>query len=367
MSQDIAFMRQALRLAARARGRTSPNPMVGAVIVRDGLVVGKGYHPHAGAPHAEVFALDQAGQRARGATLYVNLEPCSHHGRTPPCAEAIQEAGVSRVVAAIEDPNPLVSGKGLALLRQAGIQVEVGVCAQEARQLNEAFLTYITRKRPFVILKYAMTLDGKIATASGDARWVTGEKARAYVHRLRGEADAILVGIGTVLKDDPELTARRRNDKNPIRIILDSQARIPTEARVLQTISQAPTWIVTTSKASMDRIEALHACGAAVLVVEEDTQGRVDWHSLLRTLGEREIVSLLVEGGGTVHASALEAGVGDKVLAFIAPRIIGGTMAPTPVEGKGIDRMAEAIPLTDISIRRLGGDLLVQGYLRRIW
>ncbi|MCC6442896.1 MAG: bifunctional diaminohydroxyphosphoribosylaminopyrimidine deaminase/5-amino-6-(5-phosphoribosylamino)uracil reductase RibD [Armatimonadetes bacterium] len=359
-------MKRALRLAARAKGRTSPNPMVGAVLVRDGTVVGEGYHPFAGAPHAEALALREAGERARGAVLYVTLEPCSHYGRTPPCADAVIEAGVTRVVAAMEDPNPLVFGRGFARLREAGIAVEVGLCGAEARRLNEVFITYITRNRPFVILKYAMTLDGKIATAAGDARWVTGEKARGYVHRLRAETDAILVGLGTVFKDDPLLTARRQGARNPARIVLDSRARIPLRSRLLATLAEAPVWVAVTEQAPRERVAALESLGAEVICPGSDASGRVAWKPLLGLLGERGVMSLLVEGGGSVHASALESGVGDKVMAFIAPKIVGGAEALSPVEGQGVAAMAEAHRLSDVAVRRFGEDILIEGYLRKV-
>lgn len=363
-AEDEEYMRMALALAARAKGRTSPNPMVGAVLVSEGRVVGRGYHRYAGGPHAEVYALREAGERARGATLYVNLEPCSHFGRTPPCADALIAAGVKSVVAAMEDPNPEVSGKGIARLMAAGIEVRTGLLRDRAERLNEVFIKYITRRLPFVALKCAMSLDGKIATWKGASRWITGEKARDFVHHLRDTYDAVMVGIGTVLQDDPQLTTRLKRGKgrNPLRIVVDSKLRIPLTSRVLTDTAVAPTLVVTTPDASPEKAEEIRARGAKIMRVEGGPSG-VNLAALLRELGKIGVTSILIEGGGELNASAFLSGIVDKVYAFIAPKIIGGRGAITPVEGDGVEEVGDAIPLHFSTFRRLGGDLLIEAYV----
>ncbi|AEF93934.1 riboflavin biosynthesis protein RibD [Desulfotomaculum nigrificans CO-1-SRB] len=363
MDQDKHFMQMALELARKARGRTSPNPMVGAVVVKDGQVVGQGWHAKAGTAHAEVVALADAGEQARGATVYVTLEPCCHHGRTGPCTEALLKAGVKRVVAAMTDPNPLVAGKGLAILRDAGVEVQVGVLESEARQLNEIFIKYITTGRPFVVLKAATSLDGKIATATGESKWITGAAARTEGHRLRDIYDAILVGVNTILADDPALTTRlpEGRGKDPIRVVVDSTARTPTSARVLIQQSAAHTIIATTEAAPAERRASLMAAGAEVLVVPG--QGpRVDLVKLMELLGQRQITSVLIEGGGKINGSALAAGIVDKVAWFLAPKIIGGDAAPGPVRGAGIMSLNDATKLYNVSLQRVGEDILITGY-----
>jgi diaminohydroxyphosphoribosylaminopyrimidine deaminase/5-amino-6-(5-phosphoribosylamino)uracil reductase len=361
---DKNYMKLALKLAARARGRTSPNPMVGAVVVKDGNIVGQGFHQKAGTPHAEIHALKEAGPEARGATLYVTLEPCCHYGRTGPCTEAIIQAGISRVVVAMADPNPLVAGKGLKRLEEAGISVTLGVMEDEARQLNEVFLKYIATKMPFVVVKAAISLDGKIATRSGKSRWITGPEARAYGHRLRDCYDAILVGIGTVLADDPALTARLpgRKTRDPVRIVLDSRGRTPPDAKVLNQQSEAPAIIAVTKEAPLERLAVLREAGAEVVVVNEGP--RVNLNKLMKLLGEREITSVLIEGGAAVHGSALEAGIADKAVWFIAPKIIGGNDAPGPVGGFGVDDPNDAWQLERFKVRRLGEDFCLEGYFK---
>ena len=361
---DETCMRRALELARMASGRTSPNPMVGAVVVRDGRVVGEGYHRRAGTPHAEVLALQQAGPLARGATLFVNLEPCAHQGRTPPCTRAIIEAGVRRVVAAMVDPNPLVGGKGLEELRQAGIQVDVGVLEKESMRLNEAFAKFITTRRPFVSMKCALSLDGKAATRSGESQWISGDESRARGHELRDRYDAIMVGVGTVIRDDPLLTTRLRvgEGRDPLRIIVDSRCRTPLEARVIKHRSRVPTVIATTEGSPRERREALRQSGAEVWVLRSRGE-RVDLQHLLEEMGKREIISVLLEGGPTLNAGALEAGIVDKLYFFIAPIIIGGREAPGPVGGEGAARLSAAARVTEVQVERLGEDLLVSGYL----
>lgn len=365
---DEKYMRLALKLAIKAKGRTSPNPLVGAVIVKDNRIIGQGYHKKAGEPHAEINALNMAGRRAKGATLYLNLEPCVHFGRTPPCTKKLISSGIKKVVAAMIDPNPLNCGKGVKELRRAGVKVKVGVLEEEAKKINESYITYITTKKPFVILKTAMSLDGKIATKTGDSKWITNEKSRKYVHKLRREVDAVLVGVETVLKDNPRLTARvtgyglRVKDKKTIRVVVDSRVRIPLGAKVLN--QEAPTIVATTKFASKRKIEVLKKKGAKVLIIKKDKNKKVDLKALLKRLGELEITSLLVEGGGRINASFLENDLVDKVLFFVAPKIIGGEEALTPVEGEGIERIKDAIKLKNISIKRFGEDVLVEGYIR---
>jgi diaminohydroxyphosphoribosylaminopyrimidine deaminase / 5-amino-6-(5-phosphoribosylamino)uracil reductase len=362
---DQAYMQFALQLASSARGQTNPNPMVGAVIVKDGRIVGFGAHLKAGEPHAEVHAFRMAGDAAEGASLYVTLEPCSHHGRTPPCADLVVRSKVKRVVIAMEDPNPLVAGRGTTRIREAGIEVQVGVLEAEAKRLNERFIYNITTKLPFVVLKTAMTLDGKIATSTNDSRWITGPAAREAVHRLRDEVDGILIGIGTVLADDPELTTRlpEGGGKHPTRIILDSQLRISETANVLDT-SVAPTWIVTGPEVDQQKQERLMARGVKVITLPNAGAG-APIRSLLETLFEMGITHLLVEGGVSVNGSFLESGLVNKVMSFIAPKLVGGSTAPTPYGGTGIAKMADAVELTDVTWEKYGDDLCVIGYPKR--
>ena len=363
---DRNWMRRALELAARARGRTSPNPMVGAVIVKDGQVVGEGFHAYAGSDHAEVAALREAEAAAAGATLYVSLEPCCHQGRTPPCADQIVHAGIRRVVAACDDPNPSVSGRGIAALREAGITVEVGLFGEEAVRLNEAFFKYIRTGLPFVTLKVAASLDGKIATRTGESRWITGESARRRVHQLRNEVDAVLVGIGTVLRDDPLLTTRLgiADQRDPIRVIVDNLARLPLRAKVVNRASTAPTILAVSQMAPRTKLEALEREGVQVIVVENSPR-RVSLERLLELLGKRGILSVMIEGGAEINASALRKGIADKVLVFMAPILIGGKSTPTAVGGEGIESLAQALRLRDVRIERFDGDILVEGYLVR--
>ncbi|MCL2766590.1 MAG: bifunctional diaminohydroxyphosphoribosylaminopyrimidine deaminase/5-amino-6-(5-phosphoribosylamino)uracil reductase RibD [Peptococcaceae bacterium] len=357
---DNNFMRIALELAERAQGRTSPNPLVGAVVVKDGRVIGQGYHTMAGAPHAEIVALEEAGDDARGATVYVNLEPCCHRGRTGPCTQALLSAGVSRVVVAMGDPNPLVSGEGLRQLREGGVEVITGVLEEEAIALNEVFIKFITTKRPFVVSKAAMSIDGKIATYTGQSQWITGAAARAYGHQLRDRYDAILVGRGTVLADNPSLTTRLEHGvgRDPVRIILDSGANTSPEAKVISLDSPAPTIIAATTSANSRKISSLERAGAQVLITNEGS--RVELYSLMRKLAGMNITSVLIEGGAQVHGAAFEARIVDKVVWFIAPRIIGGDNAPGPVGGQGSNYLAETPYLDQEKITRLGDDICIE-------
>ena len=358
---NTRLMRRALELALGGCGRTSPNPMVGAVLVKEGTVVGEGYHPYVGGPHAEIVALNAAGAEAQGAILYVTLEPCCHTGRTPPCTDAIVRAGVARVVAAVEDPNPAVRGQGLARLRDAGLAVEVGLCEAEARALNAPFFTWVTMGRPLGILKAGMSLDGKIATRTGDARWITGEPARRKAHQMRAEVDAILVGAGTALRDDPLLTARDAPAlRQPLRVVADSHARLPIDRRLVRTARQVPTLVATTPRAPGERVAALKAAGVEILVVDGPGP-RVDLKALAGALAKRDVTSLLIEGGGTLHAAALDAGIVDRVALFVSPLLLGGRDAVPVVGGLGAATLAEAWRVTDVAVERVGDDWLFTG------
>jgi diaminohydroxyphosphoribosylaminopyrimidine deaminase / 5-amino-6-(5-phosphoribosylamino)uracil reductase len=363
--QDRRFLRVALDLAARGAGRTSPNPMVGAVLVRGGRIVGRGYHTRAGAPHAEVAALGQAGRAARGATLYVNLEPCAHFGRTPPCVDALIGAGVREVVTCMRDPDPRVNGRGLRALRRAGVRVRVGVLRQASRRLNERFLRYAGSGRPFVTLKAGMTLDGRIATASGESRWITSAAARRAAQQLRRRHDAVLVGVGTILADDPRLTVRsggRVGATQPLRVVLDGRLRTPPAARVLRGGAGGPALILTLKGGSAARRARLERAGAVVLEVP-GRAGRIDLSKALRVLGRRGITSLLVEGGSEVLGAALDAAIGDRVVLFVAGRLLGGRGARPVFGGRGAPRLQGAARVEPLSVRRVGGDLVVEGRL----
>lgn len=363
---DVQFMRRALDLARKGLGRTSPNPAVGAVIVRDGRIIAEGYHQKAGTLHAEIHALQYAGEKARGASLYVTLEPCCHYGRTPPCTEAIIAAGISRVVAAMADPNPKVAGNGFDVLRQAGIRVEIGLLGEEARRLNEAFIKFIISRQPWVTLKMALTLDGKIATRTGASRWITGPTARARAHQLRNTHDAVLVGIGTILADDPRLNTRlpEESGRDAVRVILDSQLRIPVTSRIINLASPAPTLIATTAAAPAEARRQLISRGIDVLTLPAE-EGRVAWKPLLAALARRNITSILVEGGAEVNVTALASGAVDKIVAFIAPKIFGGTTAPGPVGGLGVASPDLAWQLEKLEVEPCGKDVMLSGYLRK--
>ncbi|MFH0812619.1 MAG: bifunctional diaminohydroxyphosphoribosylaminopyrimidine deaminase/5-amino-6-(5-phosphoribosylamino)uracil reductase RibD [Pseudomonadota bacterium] len=357
-------MRMAIKLASRAVGQTSPNPLVGAVIVKDGHIVGKGYHRRAGEPHAEINALAEAGNQAMGAELYVTLEPCSHYGRTPPCVDAIIQRNIKKVFVGMLDPNPLVNGKGIHKLREADIWVTTGILEEACQELNEIFIKYITTKRPFVILKAAASLDGRIAAVGGDSKWITNEKSREYVHCLRNQVDAVLVGIGTVLKDDPQLTTRLKNrkGKDPIRIVVDSTLKISPKAKVFNPESKAPTIIATTPNAPLKQIKAIEKQGGRVMVIP--SQNQIDLNLLMETLGKEDVTSVLVEGGSQINTSALQAGIVDKVLFFYAPRIIGGKNAPLLVVGEGVSKVEDALLLHRIKTRRFGDDVMIEGYVK---
>lgn len=363
---DKEFMRMALELAARGRGLVSPNPMVGAVVVKDGRVLGQGYHKEAGGRHAEVYALAEAKGETEGATVYVNLEPCCHFGRNPPCTNQLIAAGITRVVVAVTDSNPRVSGAGLRELEENGIEVTTGVLAEEARRLNEVFFKYITTGLPFVSIKAAVSLDGKIATRTGNSRWISGEESRRRGHELRRAADAIVVGVGTVIKDDPLLNVRlpvlqdKAKTKHPLRLILDTRARIPLTAKVIKE-NPEQTVIVTGSDPPAYKVEKLRAAGVRIWTLPL-RRGRVSLPALLAKAGEERLSSLLVEGGGEVNAAFLGENLVDKVYLFLAPRIIGGASAPTWVEGEGVDQVVKGSHWRNAGLTELGNDLLLEYY-----
>jgi diaminohydroxyphosphoribosylaminopyrimidine deaminase/5-amino-6-(5-phosphoribosylamino)uracil reductase len=357
---DQYWMRRALELAERGRGYVEPNPLVGAVLVRDGQLVGEGWHQRFGEPHAEINAIAAAVGGARGATLYVTLEPCCHHGRTPPCTDAVIRAGIVRVVAAMEDPFPPVAGKGAAALRSSGIAVDLGVCEAEARQLNAPYLTLLEKGRPYAHAKWAMTLDGKIATRTRDSKWISNEASRRLVHQLRGRMDGILVGIGTVLADDPRLTVRPPGPRTPTRVVLDSGGRIPLESQLVRTAREVPTILVTTTAIAPTKQAELTALGCQVEVVAG--AGRLDLSAVLNRLGQRRFTNILVEGGATVLGSLLDAGLIDAVHVFIAPILAGGDNALSALGGVGVDKIAGALRLTGVDVRIVDGDVYVHGH-----
>ena len=363
------YMARAIELADLARGRVSPNPAVGAVVVRDGRIVGEGYTRPPGGPHAEIVALREAGDLARGATLYTTLEPCCHHGRTPPCAEAIARAGIAEVRIAVLDPNPKVQGGGCRALEAAGVRIRVGERAAQAREMVEDFAKHILTGRPFVIAKWAMSLDGRIATASGDSKWITGPAARERVHQLRDVVGAIVVGVNTVLADDPQLTvrlpegpARRPTRVPPWRVVVDSRGRTPLRVRLLSDDLAERVIVATTTASPEVWRREVRARGARVLALPA-RDGRVELEALLTALGEEEVTSVLVEGGGTLLGSLFASRLVDKVYAFVAPRIVGGASAPAPVGGPGVSALADSWQLRDVRMERVGDDVLVMGYL----
>ncbi|MGE5658896.1 MAG: bifunctional diaminohydroxyphosphoribosylaminopyrimidine deaminase/5-amino-6-(5-phosphoribosylamino)uracil reductase RibD [Actinomycetota bacterium] len=355
---DRAMMRRCIELANRALGQTAPNPLVGAVIVQDGKIVGEGFHPGAGHPHAEVFALREAGDLATGATIYVNLEPCNHYGRTPPCSEALVAAGVAKVVVGMVDPNPLVAGGGIARLRDAGIEVLTGVETEACQKLNEAFVHRILYHQPFGILKYAMTLDGKIATSTGHSTWVTGEEARSEVHRLRVGCNAVIVGGNTVRLDNPQLTSHRVGPHNPLRVVMSRTLDLPRSARLWDT-TEAETLVLTEPSVNPEFQEFLRTKGVEVVELSPLTPATV-----MAELYNRQFLSVLWECGGTLAAKAVAEGAVQKILAFIAPKIIGGPAAPSPVGELGLTTMAEALTLDRVAVRSVGLDCLIEGYLK---
>lgn len=365
MTHDEAgFMRRALRLAARGRGRVEPNPMVGCVLVRGGRIIAEGYHRRFGGPHAEVEALRRC-DNPRGCTAYVTLEPCCFHGKTPPCTEALIAAGVRRVVAAMTDPHPRVRGRGLRRLRQAGIETRVGLLEDQARQLNAAYLKLLRQRRPWVILKWAQSLDGKIATRTGDSKWISDEACRRHAHRTRGFVDAILVGVGTVLADDPLLTCRlARPRRVATRIVLDSHLRTPARSQLVRTARQIPTWIACSNRAPARRAAALERAGCRIVRLPRG-RGGLDLARLLDVLGEAAMTRLLVEGGGRVLGSFFDAGLFDELHVYIAPRLIGGAAAPGPLEGRGVPDVRSALRVASQKTSRIGDGWVIMSTVGR--
>lgn len=359
------YMKMALKLSKKGEGAVNPNPLVGAVVVKDGQVLGTGYHKFYGGPHAEVYALEEAGSGAKGADIYVTLEPCSHYGKTPPCAEAIVKAGIKRVIIGAKDPNPLVSGRGIKLLKEKGIEIVTGILEEEARKINEIFIKYITTNRPFTIMKTAMTLDGKIATATGESKWITSEESREYVHKIRNRVMGIMIGVGTAIQDNPLLTTRIKegNGRNPKAIIVDSTLRIPIDSRILQTIDKREIIVACTKECNQDKEAKLKDMEVKIVKTPQNEDKKVDLKYLIKELGKDGIDSILLEGGGQLNFSALDSGIVDKIMCFIAPKIIGGERAKTPVEGSGVERIKDVISLTNMEYRRIGQDLLIEGKL----
>lgn len=359
--EDIQYMQRAIALAERGKGLVNPNPLVGAVIVREGRIIGEGWHERYGGWHAERNAFRACTEDPEGATLYVTLEPCCHYGKTPPCTEAVIRKGIRRVVVGLTDPNPLVAGKGIRILQEAGIEVITGVEEEKIREQNRIFLKYITVRRPWIVMKTAMTLDGKIAAYTGDSRWVTGEEARRCVQEMRKEYMGIMVGIGTVETDDPMLNCRLEGEiRQPVRIIVDSRARLSLDSRIVQTAGEIRTIVAHTGEVEAGKLAALGRQKVETLLCAEDG-GRVDLPDMLRQLAQSGIDAILLEGGGELNEAFLRQGLVDEVFAFIAPKFIGGKEAKTPVEGGGLPRMSEAVVLKQITVGKVGEDILVRG------
>ena len=362
MSLNEEYMKLAIELAKKGKGKVNPNPLVGAVIVKDGKIIGKGYHEKCGTNHAEVNAFLSAKESVEGATMYVTLEPCSHYGKTPPCADKIVEKKIAKVVIGMTDPNPLVSGRGIKKLEDAGIEVVTGVLEDECKKVNEVFIKYISKKVPFVVLKTAMSLDGKIATASGESQWITCEESRLKVHELRNELSGIMVGVNTVIKDNPSLTCRIENGRNPRVIVVDSKLRIPIDSNVVINNKNNGLIIATTENCDKDKMLKLEEMGVTILKIQAKN-GRVDLKKLMIELGNIGVDGILLEGGSTLNYSALEEGIVDKVQVYIAPKIIGGEKAKTPVGGIGIEKLKDHFKVKNIQVSKIGQDILIEGYI----
>lgn len=363
MKKDhLYYMNIAMKLALKAKGKTSPNPNVGALVVKDGKIVGEGFHEKAGLPHAEIIALDEAGKFARGATLYVTLEPCTHFGRTPPCVDRIIKSGIRKVVVGMIDPNPLNNGKGINILKQHKLKVEVGVLEERLRKINEAFIKYISKRMPFVTVKIAQSLDGKIATSTGDSKWITSDKSRGLSHRMRQGYDAIMVGVNTILRDNPRLDAWF-SKKQPRKIVVDSQLSTPQDANIFS--KNARVIIVTLpSKPGQETENRKILSGRAKILEVKEKAGQINLKGMMKKLAQLEITSILVEGGGTLNGSLFDEGLVDKILFFISPKIIGGKEAISSVMGRGITRIDRSIKLKDVQLKRIGEDFLIEGYIR---
>jgi len=361
---DNAFMTQALDLAEEGRGAVEPNPLVGAVVVKDGQVVGQGWHAKFGGPHAEVAALESAGAKARGATLYVTLEPCAHQGKTPPCSQAVIAAGISRVVAAMEDPFPQVAGQGFNQLREAGIEVASGLLSKRAAELNAPYLKLLSRGRPWMMAKWAMTLDGRIATSVGDSQWISSDASRAVAHQLRGRVDGIMVGSGTARADNPQLTARPAGPRTAVRIIVDGNATLPLGSKLVQTARECPVLVAVGRDAPIEHCRRLESAGCEVLVCEGPNRvGRLE--SLLDALGKRRMTNILIEGGGRLLGNLFDIHEIDEVHAFIGPKLIGGAASAGPIGGNGVERLRDAMQLSSIVSRQLGDDVYLRGRIAR--
>jgi len=363
MKKREYFMNLAMKLALRAKGNTSPNPLVGALVVKNGRIIGKGYHEKAGLAHAEVIALDEAGKKTRGATLYVTLEPCVHFGRTPPCVDRIIKSGVKELIIGMVDPNPLNNGKGINILRQHKIKVQVGFLEDKLKKINESFIKYITKRMPFVTVKVAQSLDGKIATRTGDSKWITSDKSRAYSHRIRKDFDAVMVGVNTVLRDNPLLNAWF-SKKHPVKIIVDSQLSTPEDSNIFSKNSQVIIVTLPCPAGQETENRKILAKKGKILEVKEKA-GQINLKDMMKKLARLGIANILVEGGGTLIGSLIDDELVDKVLFFIGPKIIGGKEAIGSVIGKGIGRIDNAIKIKDIRARRLGEDFLIEGYVKK--
>lgn len=364
--KEEEYMNMALSLARRGLGVTSPNPMVGAVLVKNREIVGKGYHKKAGQPHAEINAIHDAKDKVQGSTMYVTLEPCIHFGKTPPCVEAIKRAGIKKVVISMLDPNPQVHGKGVEALKKLGIEIKIGILEKKARKLNEGFIVYMEKQRPFFIMKGAISLDGKIATKTCDSKWISNEESRKYVNRLRSVMDGVMVGINTVISDNPLLVPKVvRARKNPVRIILDSKLRIPLSSDIVKTAEKYKTWIFTLDDSRYDKENKLKTLGLEVIKSPKDQLGRVSLKHVCEELYKRELMNVLVEGGGEANSGLLMEGVIDKMLLFYAPILIGGKGAPNLVGGKGIDFLRDAQKINISGIKRFKEDIFIEGYVHR--
>lgn len=360
---DEKYMALALELAEKGRGKVEPNPMVGAVLVKDGEIVGKGYHQVFGGAHAEINAIHEGGTNCRGATLYVSMEPCAHYGKTAPCVDAIIKAGIIKVVAAVVDPNPITSGKGIQQLKEAGIEVVVGVMEMQAKRLNAPFFKLMQKELPYITVKWAMSIDGKIATHTGESRWITSDESRKYAHKIRGQMDGVLVGINTVVRDDPLLTCRIEGGRNPKRIVVDNSALLPVNSRLLNTINEGEIIVAVSKNAQRNRVEKLEQLGCKIIQTK-DMNGRVDLKELFQRLGERKLTNILVEGGSRVITSVIEGRLADRVMVFVAPIIIGGAGAKSPVLGTGINKISEAAEIDEIEIKRFSNDIVIEGTLK---
>lgn len=356
------YMRRAMELALKAKGKTSPNPMVGAIVVKNAKIIGEGFHQQAGLAHAEIVALYEACKKAKGATLYVTLEPCAHFGRTPPCVDRIIKSGIKEVIVGMVDPNPINNGKGINVLRQNRIKVETGFLAEELRKINESFIKYISKRMPFVTVKVAQSLDGKIATRTGDSKWITSDKSRAYAHKIRTQFDAVMVGVNTVLKDNPRLDAWFSR-RHPVKIIVDSQLSIPKNANLFSGKSQVIIVTLPVRPGQETENRKLLAAKAKILEVREK-DGQINLKDMMKKLAQLEITNILVEGGGMLIGSLFDDGLVDKILFFISPKIIGGKESTSSVMGKGVERVEKALRLKETKLRRFGEDVLVEAYVR---